>query len=55
MKQREELVPTEGKVRLVEALERLVQLYESMEKPDEAAKWRSELEATKQRLAPVTK
>jgi hypothetical protein len=28
-----------------ETMERLVQLYEAWEKPDEAAKWRKELEA----------
>ena len=28
-------------------IERLVQLYEAWEKPDEAAKWRKELEAFK--------
>ena len=48
MKAREEKIPREGKVRLTEALRRLVQLYESWEKPQEAAKWRPELElATK--------
>jgi serine/threonine protein kinase/tetratricopeptide (TPR) repeat protein len=31
--------------RLTEALERLVQLYDEWDKPDEAAKWREELEA----------
>ncbi len=51
LKQRAEQIPVEGKIRLVEALERLVQFYEAAEKPDEAAKWRGELEATKQRLA----
>ena len=30
---------------LIEALERLVQLYDARNKPDEAAKWRKELEA----------
>jgi hypothetical protein len=28
-------------------VERLVQLYEAMDNPDEAAKWRKELDATK--------
>jgi serine/threonine protein kinase/tetratricopeptide (TPR) repeat protein len=32
-----------GQARLVEAVERLVQLYETWRKPDEAAKWRKEL------------
>jgi eukaryotic-like serine/threonine-protein kinase len=51
MKQREDQIPAEGQVRLVEALERLVQLHEALEQPDQAAPWRSELEATKQRMA----
>jgi molybdenum-dependent DNA-binding transcriptional regulator ModE len=32
---------------LTEALERLVRLYEKWERPDEAAKWRTELERAK--------
>jgi tetratricopeptide (TPR) repeat protein len=44
MKQREAKIPPAGKVRLTEALERLVQVYEAMDKKDEAAKWRSEFE-----------
>jgi hypothetical protein len=43
MKQPERLIPPQGKVRLVEALERLVQLYEATDKKDDAAKWRKEL------------
>jgi tetratricopeptide (TPR) repeat protein len=48
MKQREAKIPPPGKVRLTEALERLVQLDEALEKKDEAAKWRKELEARKE-------
>ena len=48
MKQREAKIPPLGKVRLTEALERLVQFYEALEKKDEAAKWRKELEARKE-------
>jgi serine/threonine protein kinase/tetratricopeptide (TPR) repeat protein len=44
MKQRESTIPPQGKTRLSEALERLVQLYEAMDKKDEAATWRMELE-----------
>jgi tetratricopeptide (TPR) repeat protein len=44
MKQREAAIPPAGKPRLTEALERLVQLYEETKRPDEAAKWREELE-----------
>ena len=46
MKAREAKIPQEQqKVYLPEALERLVQLYDAWGKPDEAAKWRQELEA----------
>ena len=47
MKSREATVPARGKYYLLEALERLVQLYEATDKPEEAAKWRKELEARK--------
>jgi hypothetical protein len=36
-------------VRTRDALERLAQLYDAWGKPDEAAKWRTELEKTKER------
>lgn len=45
MKQREAKIPKNAKVRLTEAAERLVQFYDEWGKPDEAAKWRNELEA----------
>ncbi len=47
MKQREATIPAQSKVRLTEALERLVLLHETTGKKDEAAKWRKELEARK--------
>jgi hypothetical protein len=47
MKAREGTIPAAGRPRLVEALERLVQLYEALNKKDEAAKWRTEWEAAK--------
>ena len=47
MKQREQTIPPPSKSRLTEALERLVQLYEATAKPDEATKWRKELETRK--------
>jgi hypothetical protein len=47
MKKREDKIPNEGKTRLTEALERLVQLYKATDKKDEAAKWQKELEAQK--------
>ncbi len=42
MKQREAKIPPQGKIRLTEALERLVQLYEAMGPKDEAKKWQAE-------------
>jgi hypothetical protein len=47
MKQREKTIPEQGKTRLPEAVERLVQLYDATGKKEEAAKWRKELEASK--------
>jgi eukaryotic-like serine/threonine-protein kinase len=45
MKKQENKIPLAGKNRLNEAVERLVQFYEATSKPDEAAKWRTELRA----------
>jgi eukaryotic-like serine/threonine-protein kinase len=42
MKQRADKIPPHGKGNLSRALERLVQLYEATNKPDEAAKWKKE-------------
>ena len=47
MKQREKTIPSDGHVRLIEALERLVQLYEVTGKPSDAANCRKELEDRK--------
>jgi tetratricopeptide (TPR) repeat protein len=48
MKQREAKIPPQDKdLRLQEALERLVQLHDAWDKPEEAAKWRTEVEKTK--------
>ncbi len=55
MKQREKTIPPQGRPRLTEALERLVQLYEAMDKKDEAAKWRKELEAANDAQKPAEK
>jgi hypothetical protein len=43
MKDLEDKIPPQGKVRLVEALERLVQLYEATGRKDEAAQCRKRL------------
>jgi eukaryotic-like serine/threonine-protein kinase len=45
MKQRETTIPPLAKIRLTEALERLVQVYEAQGKQADAAKWRKELDA----------
>jgi hypothetical protein len=45
MKQREKAIPAQGHVRLTEALQRLVQLDDATGKNDDAAKWRTELQA----------
>ena len=47
MKKQEATIPAQGKGRLTDTLERLVQLYEATGKKDEAAKWRKELEEAK--------
>jgi tetratricopeptide (TPR) repeat protein/tRNA A-37 threonylcarbamoyl transferase component Bud32 len=47
MRQREATIPPQEKPRLTEALEYLIQLYEATNKPDEAARRRKELEASK--------
>ena len=43
LKKQEAKIPPQGLVRLTEAIERLVQLYEVTGKKDDAAKWRKEL------------
>jgi serine/threonine protein kinase len=47
MQEREATIPQPGKPQLTEGLERLVQLYEAWEKPEQAATWRKELEDVK--------
>jgi tetratricopeptide (TPR) repeat protein len=44
MKSREKAIPPPGKVRIPEAIERLVQLYDATDRKDEAAKWQKILE-----------
>ncbi|HEV3262414.1 MAG TPA: hypothetical protein VG013_36520, partial [Gemmataceae bacterium] len=55
LKQRHKTIPEQGKIRLPEAVERLVQLYEGMDKKEEAAKWRKELAKLKPLAAPEKK
>jgi hypothetical protein len=47
MRQRAATIPPQEKPRLTEALEYLIQLYQATNKPEEAAKRRKELEASK--------
>jgi hypothetical protein len=43
MKAREQAIPAASRVRLTEALEWIIQLYEARGKPDQAAEWRAKL------------
>jgi hypothetical protein len=47
MKRRQDKIPPEGKDRLSEALEWLVQLYDAWGKKDQADRWRKELDAAR--------
>ena len=51
LKARAKAIPPQGKIRLVEALERLVQLYDAWGKPEQAAAWRQQLEQAKPPVA----
>ena len=48
MKDREATIPPQGKVRLTEAIQRLIDLYTAWDKPDQAAEWRKKLGEPKQ-------
>ena len=43
MKQREDRIPAASKVRLKQAIERLVRLYEATGQPEKAAEWSKKL------------
>jgi hypothetical protein len=45
MKKRENEIPPASRLLFTDSISRLAQLYEAMGKPDEAAKWRKELDA----------
>ncbi len=47
MKQRQQSVPLQAQDRILEAIERLVQIYEATGKMDDATKFRKELDAIK--------
>ena len=40
-------IPPQGKVRVTEAIQRLIDLYTAWDKPDQAAEWRKKLDAAK--------
>ena len=47
LKKRQDTIPTQVKLHIPKAAEPIVQLYEEMGKPDDAAKWCKEVEAVK--------
>ncbi len=47
MKQHEADIPAQGKIRLTEAIQRLVDLYDATDQKDKAVEWRTKLEAAK--------
>jgi tetratricopeptide (TPR) repeat protein len=47
MTKREAQIPPQGKARLTEAVQRLVQIYEATGKNDEGAKWRQKLQSAR--------
>src|SRR5207302_8831601 len=47
LKEREAKIPPQGKVRLTEAIQRLIDLYTAWDKPDQAAEWRKKLGESK--------
>jgi serine/threonine protein kinase/Tfp pilus assembly protein PilF len=51
LKERADKVPVEGRWNVANAVERLVQLCDMLEKKDEAAKWRKELDAEMKKAA----
>jgi eukaryotic-like serine/threonine-protein kinase len=55
MKKQQTTIPPPGKVRLVEAVNRLVQLYEALGKKDEMIRWTKEREALKTLKTPAKK
>ena len=52
MKDREAKIPANAKIRLTEAVQRLIDLYTAWDKPDEAKKWQAKLELEKAKLSP---
>jgi len=50
MKEQQARIPPEARARFVEALQRLVKLYEAWDKPEDAAKWQAELDRMRPRI-----
>ncbi len=55
MKQREDRIPKEDKIRLTESLEQLVRLYDAWGKKDKANEWRKKLQEEKKAGKPAAK
>jgi eukaryotic-like serine/threonine-protein kinase len=57
MKTREKTIPKQGggELRIPEALDRLIELYTAINKPDEAKKWQAERAKYPEAKKPVTK
>jgi tetratricopeptide (TPR) repeat protein len=53
LKAREATIPPQGKVRLTEAGERLVQLYDAWGRPAKAAEWRTKLKSPAEQRLPA--
>lgn len=53
MKAREKTIPEQGKMRIPEAIDRLIELYTIQNKPDEAKKWKAERAKYPAELAPL--
>ncbi len=55
MEKRADKIPPEGKGRVAEAAERLVRLYDALDRPDKADAWRETWEAAKTAATPAIK
>ena len=55
LKQREDKIPPQGKIRLTKALERFVQLYDTWDQKDKADEWRKKLPVAKSAKPAETK
>ena len=49
MKQRMASIPPEGVFRLTDTIDRLIQLYQALDQPDEVAKWKTELDNSRKK------